>query len=144
MYQLLYFPLLTKETDSAAPAMYWSFIETSLATVCACLPVLRPLFVQISLENFLGKIRSSLFSTHRSSKLDESSINGSPPPSLDCGARPQYLGSGLIGEHNVGATISSHENYADHLPLVNVTGSQERPLKSGEILVRSEIRQNMA
>lgn len=73
--------------DYAAPAVYWSFIETSLAVVSACLPTLRPIFKGISPEGFLQSLRGRIplsfewkfysFSRQRSSDYEStSSITG--------------------------------------------------------------------
>ena len=48
---------LPKVADYAAPAVYWSFIETSLAVVCACLPTIRPIFNVFSLKSLLQSLR---------------------------------------------------------------------------------------
>lgn len=50
--------------DVRAPTDYWSMLEAQFAVICACLPTLRVLFTDISLEGFVKIFASkiSLFS----------------------------------------------------------------------------------
>ena len=36
---------MTSASDTQAPAYIWSYAEPAVGVICACLPVLRPLFV---------------------------------------------------------------------------------------------------
>ncbi|EMR68984.1 putative integral membrane protein pth11- protein [Eutypa lata UCREL1] len=56
-------------TYERAPTIYWSQLEAAIAIVCACLPTLRVLFVDISLETIAKRFASkiSLFSGSKSS-----------------------------------------------------------------------------
>lgn len=47
-------------TYDEATLMYWTFPETCIAVVCACLPTLRPIFIGMSPESVIGSIRPAL------------------------------------------------------------------------------------
>ncbi|KAI0867199.1 hypothetical protein GGS24DRAFT_411578 [Hypoxylon argillaceum] len=57
-------------TYNQAAVQYWSFLESSIAVVCACLPTLPILVTRISIERVLRSFRSmaSLASHHSSTK----------------------------------------------------------------------------
>lgn len=64
-------------TYYAAPAVYWSLTETSLAVVSACLPTLLPIFRGFSLKSLLHSLRSKL-SLHSISKIRSFGRQNSP------------------------------------------------------------------
>lgn len=68
---------LLKAADYAAPAVYWSLTETSLAVVSACLPTLLPIFRGFSLKSLLHSLRSKL-SLHSISKIRSFGRQNSP------------------------------------------------------------------
>ncbi|KAL9118804.1 MAG: hypothetical protein Q9187_004642 [Circinaria calcarea] len=45
-------------SDDEAPLFYWTVPECCLSVVCACLPLLRPIFQGMSPESLFGSIRS--------------------------------------------------------------------------------------
>ena len=54
--------------------MFWGFLETGVAIVAACLPMLRPLFKSWSLESAIRSIRSAI-SLRSMSSRGRSSFN---------------------------------------------------------------------
>ncbi len=53
--------------------MFWGFLETGVAIVAACLPLLRPLFNRWSLESVIRSIRSAISLRSTSSRGRSSS-----------------------------------------------------------------------
>ena len=122
--------------DIAAPTMYWSFIETSLGTVCACIPTLRPIFVRDLMGSLVDKVRgfASLRSS-RSNKLDDRSNDLTPNGSL-----PAVHHNSNFATAGKESFYSARGNCIDSQPLLDVPASQKH-LHEGRILVSSEIRQ---
>lgn len=43
-------------SDEQAPTVYWTFVEQAIAILCACLPTLRVLFLNMSLGRLLDSV----------------------------------------------------------------------------------------
>lgn len=48
------------EKDLLTPTVYWPMVESSLGIVGACLPLLRPLFTDMSVRKFPSSLRAML------------------------------------------------------------------------------------
>lgn len=74
---LLKCPLLSQALVLVTTILFWSMVESQLALLALCLPVLHSLFRRISLESVINSVRSiaSLGSGSRRSPESRSTIN---------------------------------------------------------------------
>lgn len=67
------------------PTLYWPMVESSLGVVGACLPSMRPIFKDISLESVVRRVRSfvsiSSIGSRESSETNDKSDDSSSAPS---------------------------------------------------------------
>lgn len=129
-----------RSPDYAAPTMYWSFIETSLGTVCACLPMFRPLFARQSMGGFVDRVQGFLSLCFTKGIKLSSSTDGRTPNQFS-------LGSNMKGnfDTNVGANFYDTHGTCDvHVgsqPLAGTSTSRTGLSQKG-IMVSSEILQS--
>jgi hypothetical protein len=90
-------------TYNAAPTLYWTFLESSIAVICACLPTLRILFKDASPQRILRSWASKL--------------------SLRSPAHSQYASDAERASHDLPKTSSSglvHHSEVDAVQLQEV------------------------
>ncbi|KAI8945517.1 hypothetical protein F4801DRAFT_124614 [Xylaria longipes] len=126
VYYLVLYTTSIDETWVSGETATWSSIEASLGIVSACLPVLRPLYLNI--RNGRG-----IFTT--TSKEDYSGLKEQP--------HTENLTNGSDRWNNPTRKASGNRQSDDAINLTNFVsgGPLEEPVDVDRIMVRSEIRQ---
>lgn len=83
-----------KLIDIDAAPVLWASVEPCASIVCACLPLLRPLFINVQMGNFSGWVSGSLFSRGSRKEAD----TWWHPPSEELETDNDVGGIGYCGE----------------------------------------------
>ena len=98
---------------------YWRIPETSLATIGACLPILRPIFHGHSPESIIKSIRSHISLSSRRSPNQSKAVGIERQSSTESSVGLKNASEDLVGYNGV-------ENETTVIPLRDMTPSEVR------------------